>query len=532
MSNYLSIAAVTEILKEAIADSVSTVVPGVKVSSLRPKDADTDPPEARVNLYLYQSNPNPAFRNEDLPTRSSNGELRQRPRAVLDLDFLISFYGDHSLLEHQRLMGGVVTLLHAQPLLSPEFIDMIIQKILDNDPTNYLGEADLSEQPESVRLTPIILNLEETSKIWSVFFQVPHALSIAYRASAVFLEPDSVPKPVLPVRSRNIAVEVGSGPYIDCVTIHEDTAAPILVGSELCLIGARLQGEITIIRVDNLEVVPDMISPTMLHFTLPAGLRAGTRMVQVVHKQLVDGNERIRVVSNSVPVELRPSIDAVTIGFLDIDPDNIVTTQVTLGVQPALEVGQRVLLKINEKRSDGVAGESYVIESDPITASTNQAVFQVAGALSAEYLMRIEVDGVDSILESVDPASEGAYDQPILNLTPVPPVMRVSLTNVTLNAAGDRIRARVEVMETVTLPDNSTQDVDVLGATVVGTWTFPDTSTLQESDVTSTGAGGGVRAIFRQDSLPGTWVFTVDSVSKPGYDFDAGSSVLSATLNV
>jgi hypothetical protein len=532
VSNYLSIAAVTEILKEAIADSVSTVVPGVKVSSLRPKDADTDPPEARVNLYLYQSNPNPAFRNEDLPTRSSSGDLRQRPRAVLDLDFLISFYGDHSLLEHQRLMGGVVTLLHAQPLLSPEFIDMIIQKILDNDPTNYLGDADLSEQPESVRLTPIILNLEETSKIWSVFFQVPHALSIAYRASAVFLEPDSLPKPVLPVRRRHIAVEVGSGPHVDRVTTHEDPNAPILRGSELCLFGARLQGEITTMRVDNLEIAPDLISPTMLHFFLPAGLRAGTRNIQVVHKRLVGANERIRAVSNSVSVTLRPSIDSVTIGFLDIDPDNNATTQAILGVQPAVQPGQRVLLKINEKRSDGQAGASYVIESDPIAASTNSVVFQVVEAVSAEYLMRVEIDGAESVLESVDPASDGAYDQPILNLTPVPPVMRVSLTNVDLNPAGNKVRARVYVLETVTRPDNSTVDVDVLGATVAGTWTLPDTSTLQDTDVTSTGPGGNVRAVFREDIQPGQWTFTVDSVSKAGYEFDAGNSALSATITV
>ena len=530
MSNYLSIAAVTEILKEAIADSVSSVVPGVKVSSLRPKDADTDPPEARVNLYLYQSNPNPAFRNEDLPTRSRAGELRQRPRAVLDLDFLISFYGDHSLLEHQRLMGGVVTLLHAQPLLSPEFIDMIIQKILDNDPTHYLGNSDLSEQPESVRLTPIVLNLEETSKIWSVFFQVPHALSIAYRASAVFLEPDSVPKPVLPVRERNIVVESGVGPYIDRVSIHESPTAPIFRGSALCIIGARLEGDITYVRIENVEVVPDLITPTMLHFMMPSGQPSGLRTIQVVHRQAVGSEERIRFVSNPTTVLLRPSIGTVTIGFMTIDSDNLVTTQVTLSLLPAVRPGQRVLLKLNEKRDDGQPAASYVFEADPTTAITNDAVFQIAGALSAEYLMRVEVDGAESILESVDPLSLGAYDQPILNLTPQPPVLRASLANLTLNGGGTKVRAVVEVIETVTLPDNTTQDVPVIGATVTGTWTFPDTTTLQAVEITSAGPGGNVRALFREDSVPGTWSFTVNTVSKAGYTFDSGSGTLNATI--
>ena len=37
------------------------------------------------------------------------------------------------------------------------------------------------------------MNLEELSKLWSVFFQTPYALSIAYQASVVLIEPDLEP---------------------------------------------------------------------------------------------------------------------------------------------------------------------------------------------------------------------------------------------------------------------------------------------------------------------------------------------------
>ena len=528
MSNYLSVAAVTEILKEAIADSVSNVVPGVKVSALRPKDADTDPPEARVNLYLYQSNPNPAFRNEDLPTRSQRGDLRQRPRAVLDLDFLISFYGDHSLLEHQRLMGGVVTLLHAQPLLSPDYIDQVIQKILDNDPTNYLGESDLSQQPEAIRLTPVILNLEETSKIWSVFFQVPHALSIAYRASAVFLEPDSLPTVSVPVATRNLQVSLGAAPFLDCVLTHDANreSGAILPGSDLCLLGDRLAGDTTLVRVDTIEIVPDDIAPQMLGFTLPAGLPAGSRRVQVVHRE----NGLIRVVSNSINFSLRPVIQSIETTTVSVNSEGVASADVTVQVQPALNPDQRVLLKLNER--PGGAGNSYVFEMPPVANAGDPVVMTFDTLPGAEYLLRIEVDGAESVLESIAPANNGDYAQPLLNLTPTPLVLRASLVTLNLNAGNDRMRANVEVFETIINADSSTSEVLVVGATVTGTWTLPDSSTVEEVEVTSLGASGNTRARFRQDSAPGTWTFTIDDVSKPGYSFDPVSTPVSESITI
>ena len=47
---------------------------------------------------------------------------------------------------------------------------------------------------------PISLELEELSKLWSVFLRVPYDLSIAYRASVVLISADVSPQVALPVR--------------------------------------------------------------------------------------------------------------------------------------------------------------------------------------------------------------------------------------------------------------------------------------------------------------------------------------------
>ncbi len=116
----------------------------------------------------------------------------------LNLSYLFSFYGNEQDLEPQRLLGSVVGALHAQPTLSPEAIRRTVQgnghlRRPDLDPQSYLDFQ--VERIERVKLTPINFSLEELSKLWSVFFQVPYALSVAYEAAAVLIEPGAPRRP-------------------------------------------------------------------------------------------------------------------------------------------------------------------------------------------------------------------------------------------------------------------------------------------------------------------------------------------------
>lgn len=211
MSNYLAVATVSSVLRSLLQELVPSAVPGAGVTVRRPEKmgGDGGQPRPTVNLFLYQVTPNTAWRNADLPTRSPNGQVRQRPQVALDLSYLLTFYGNEASMEPQRLLGKVVSSLHAQPLLSPERIRQAIQTARQNrDPDDdYLIGSDLAEQLERIRLAPISLNFEELSKLWSIFFQVPYALSIAYQASVVLIESEQLIQPATPVQERRIELE-------------------------------------------------------------------------------------------------------------------------------------------------------------------------------------------------------------------------------------------------------------------------------------------------------------------------------------
>ena len=99
MSNFLAIATVTAALRQTLQAAVSADVPGASVTTHRPGAAGKSHAAPAVNVFLYQVTPNTARRNADLPTRRSNGQATQRPRAALDLHYLVSFYGDEGQLE-------------------------------------------------------------------------------------------------------------------------------------------------------------------------------------------------------------------------------------------------------------------------------------------------------------------------------------------------------------------------------------------------------------------------------------------------
>jgi len=183
MSNYLALAAITAALRDMLQDAALAAVPGADVVLKRPETVNTDGQDkAAMNLFLYQSSSDPTWSNLDLPTRNRQGLLLRRPQLALNLDYLLSFHGSELLMEPQRLLGSVITTLHAYPILEIERI----RRAIDN--YDYLAQGALFDQPEPVRLSLLNPSLEELSKLWSVFFQVPYTLSIVFRVSPVFVE--------------------------------------------------------------------------------------------------------------------------------------------------------------------------------------------------------------------------------------------------------------------------------------------------------------------------------------------------------
>jgi len=409
VSNHLAFANVTAALRDLLNAAAKQAVSGAVATAERPDTLKDDAP--RVNVFLYQVTPNAAWRNADLPTRRQDGTVGQRPRAAFDLHYVLSVYGSDKQHEPQRILGSVVSLLHAQPVLSPE--------VLRAAAKDTLAASDLADQAELVRLAPTGFNLEELSKMWSVFFQVPYKLSVAYQASVVLIEPEVATQPSLPVRARNLVVAPFRQPEIDEIVPDAGPGLPVLLGDTILLRGRNLMGEATRVRIGDAEVEPAAADVTDSEIRVPlatppfpaGALRAGVVGAQIVQPRLLGTppTPHAGTESNVTPFVLRPRI-----GTVGGNPDVTIPAAVdgvravTVGIEPRAGAEQRVVLLLNEPvalnpRSFSALAERRVNDTDPV-------VFKVRGlAAGTALLVRVQVDGAESPLHA---AADGTFDGP------------------------------------------------------------------------------------------------------------------------
>lgn len=407
MSNFLAIATVTATLQAILQDAVSADVPGANATSSRPDGNGPGPTKLGVNVYLYQVTPNSAWRNADLPTRTSDGRLVQRPQVALDLHYLLTLYGNETQLEPQRILGSAVRALHARPLLSREAIEQTV------DSLDYLTDSDLAEEVELVKFMPVALSLEDLSKLWSVFFQTPYTLSTAYRATVVLIEAQETPQRALPVRVRNISASPFRQPLLDKVVSAAGKDAPIVMGDTVLIQGRYLDGEVLNVRIGEAELTPTAVGSNQIGVQLTgADLRAGVQGVQVVY---AGGAE-----SNVAPLVLRPRITQDGGGDYEIEMDNVLdygggpaNNRVTVRVTPQVGPRQRATLFLNEFQPTTPPGRSYSFVARARETDTDTLEF-LTGLDEIEagtYLVRVQVAGAESPLAT---DADGFYVEPQL----------------------------------------------------------------------------------------------------------------------
>lgn len=217
MSNHLAIATVTAALQQRLQEAINQAVSGASLILGPPRSAETG--FVGCHLCLYQTGVDASLRNCDLPTwdsapRSASGSaanpssiLVARPRVPLILNYLIAFYGERDLAA-ERMMGSVVGQLHSSPILARDQIEKVIES------NAFLAGSDLASQPESIKLTPVYLSLEDLSKLWTVFFQVAHRLSLIYQVSVVMIEADQEPEVLLKVQQVNTSASLLTPPPV------------------------------------------------------------------------------------------------------------------------------------------------------------------------------------------------------------------------------------------------------------------------------------------------------------------------------
>lgn len=397
MSNYLAIATVTATLQDILQEAALKAVPGAQVTTNRPVKSSGAQDPASINLFLYQVAPNTALRNADLPTRNAAGQLTQRPQVALNLYYLLSFQGSDLELVPQRLMGSALIALHTRPVLTPDRINRMTQA------TSYLAQSNLADQVELVKFSLLSLNLEEMSKLWSVFFQMPYVLSTVYQASVVLIEADqAVPPAALPVLERNIYVAPLHRPQIDQVGSADGLDQPITAGSVLVILGRDLQGDSTSVLLGGDEWVPQVVSDTRIVLPLAgssagaARLRAGVQGVQVIQTAMLGTPPMPHrgVESNVAAVVLHPTLTAASAS------GRAAKASVTVRVNPPVRAGQRVVLLLNEIGSDQPA--AYAIVASPPITDTDAIKFPTSGVKAGQYIVRLQVDGAES-LTNLDP---------------------------------------------------------------------------------------------------------------------------------
>jgi hypothetical protein len=414
MSNHLAIATVTAVLQRTLQAAVQRDVEGARVTTVMPSQVGSGTPETGVNLFLYQVSRNAALQNPDAAVLRSRNKTSSKRQTALELHYMLSFYGSNIDLEPQRLMGSVVRALSDRAVLTS---DLIVDTISDNT-FGFLTTSDLADQIQQLSVLPLDLNLEDMSKVWSVFFQTAYILSLAYKVTVVMIDgEDQVPK-ALPVRDRRLTgvTALAGQPVIQEVRSHSGKLAPILTSSTLVIKGWHLQGSVTQVRIGGVEITPPDVSDTQI--TLPltmlptSALRAGIQSLQVVHgtrsqqhsatsaaptmTALAPPQTRVTE-SNAFPFVLRPAITDVAVEQVDGSGlelrHGVLQISLNLTVQPQ----QRVVIGLNEWTTEQPA--IYLFDADKRETETQSFPVSIRDVKAGEYLVRVLVDGAESQLE-------------------------------------------------------------------------------------------------------------------------------------
>jgi len=395
MSNALAIAAVTATLRNLLQVAIQPLSPGAQVT-VRPLDrARENMSVDSVNLFLYNTGPDAAWRNADLPGINP-GELAEPPLA-LTLSYLVTSYSqtDDDTVSH-RLLGGAMSALNQAPVLDPAAIKTALQG------------NDLYLQAERVKVTPETLDIEEISKLWTAF-QTNYRISAAYCVSAVLIQNPAGAAAPLPVLSRGqgdqgpAAQPSSAAPAVLRSVASADGRLSARLGGALVLTGDQLSGTSVSARLTNqrrsvtvtVPVPAAEVTDSSVQVKLPsdpATFPAGIWTAQVV----ISRTGQQDWVTNGLPFGLAP---AVTNFPLTVTRNNAGTATITLDCRPQVGPNQDCALLLGP----------VPIVLAPRTAAQSAVTFTVTRATAGTYPARLRVDSVDSLLVDATTVPPG-YD--------------------------------------------------------------------------------------------------------------------------
>jgi len=385
MSNALAIAASTLTLHNLLRGAV----PSNNVSLQPPDKARNGGSGDQLNLFLYQTLLSPAWRNAEMPRSVKSGEMGPPPLA-LNLHYLITAYGENEAKSHE-VLGKAMRILHDHMVISSDDIKNATQ--------TELPSSDLHQQIERIRITPLQMSLEETSKLWSGF-QTNYRLSAAYEVSVILIESTRPINSALPVLRQGkedrgpFAVASGDPQLYEVRTPNNLPGAPL--GSVLRLLGANLEPDLKV-RISNSRLTnPFTLNPLLgsrsdqLQVQLPTGSSANTDWVSGFYTVALLRNiaPLPAWASNEVAFALVPTI---TVAPLTAPAGDLT---LTLTCKPRVRPEQTVLLIFAGQQ---IAPQS-ITDPAPPADPTGLQFFVPGIAKNPEgYPVRLRIDGVDSL---------------------------------------------------------------------------------------------------------------------------------------
>ena len=422
MSTALAIAATTRVLRrvidEAIRHSDASAVLGSPpfLTSKAPDQLETGTGEAaQLSLFLYHVTYNQGWREVGLPSRNGAGAGIDRPPLALDLHYMLIAYGNSEYIP-QVLLGLGMQALHETPFLYRQQITKVFTAPPPlSELDTALATADLAGQVEMIKVTPEPLTTEDLSKLWTAFGG-KFRPSAGFEATVVLIESTASVQAPLKVRTRNLSVLQLLQPSITAVS---PMYLPWASSLSLTLTGANLAGQDVAVVFDNNPAAPQTPQPagpggSEVAATVPP-LPAGINTLRVVQQVAVGAPPPKNVVESNVSLfYLQPVIQQPTVGPVDTG-QTPPATPVTVQLDPALESTQQVQLLLNElSPPPGAAPLSFTFDADPSHISGNSVTFTTFGIRPGGYLVRVRVDGAESMLQA--DAVTGAYSGPVVTL--------------------------------------------------------------------------------------------------------------------
>ncbi|MEM9004233.1 MAG: DUF4255 domain-containing protein [Cyanobacteria bacterium P01_F01_bin.86] len=420
MSNYLAIATVTAALRSLLVEHAASDIVGTDVTIKRPAAPSDGLSGPAINIYMYQATPNHPWSNRDLRAQRPNGDLIKQSQTTLDLNYVLSFYGDESQLIPQKLLGSTIRTLIDYPLLSQD----MIKGCVANAEILGLEDSTLANQLQIIRFVPNPITTQDLSQIWSTFFQVPYSLSFICQATAVQIEGKKEGRAALPVRRRVVSI-AKSRPTIKKIDLQEHKR-PITLASDLVVRGQQLMElDHTEVRIGKSRIRPKSVQNNQLLLQFSqltdseiAELRPGVQGLQIFQTESLSPqdlghprSEMRSVESNVIPIVLCPTIVNGSEGiskiyieenFSDDRLFGLLSVQTDLLISPQ----QKAFLLLNcissgkSRSSNGRSNNdgTYIFRAKHRHEDTRLLNFEIENVCRGKFLVRIQVDGAESPL--------------------------------------------------------------------------------------------------------------------------------------